>query len=197
MPLWLGAKSAYRRLNNRRRRKVDEQTLMQNRIREEEKKRQMAEEARRRPPEKPAQSVQRAPQPEPSDPVTSTTPQTGRRDHRGPMRMDYLYRFWDAFGDDGFKRLVEKGLSVEPPSATPTPDPATPPSSRAPPPLHGIIGNGGYDRTSGNSVYCASAIRWKPSGFQMQRSLWPHVASSHGGHHHRNELKLQPACSPR
>ena len=143
--------------------KVDEQTLMQNRIREkEEKKRQMAEEARRTPPEKPAQSVQRAPRPEPSDPVTNL----GERPKLvvgitvDQMRMDYLYRFWDAFGDDGFKRLVEKGFVCGDHHFGYAPTYTGPGHASiftgTSPRSHGIIGNDWYDRTSGNSVYCAS-----------------------------------------
>ena len=25
------------------------------------------------------------------------------------MRYDYIYRFWDNFGDDGFKKLINEG----------------------------------------------------------------------------------------
>ena len=29
------------------------------------------------------------------------------------MRMDYLYRYWDKFGDDGFKRLMGEGYTCK------------------------------------------------------------------------------------
>ncbi|MFZ1799142.1 MAG: alkaline phosphatase family protein, partial [Chitinophagaceae bacterium] len=29
------------------------------------------------------------------------------------MRWDYLYRYYDRFGDDGFKRLLQNGFSCE------------------------------------------------------------------------------------
>src|SRR5688572_10039896 len=29
------------------------------------------------------------------------------------MRYDYIYRYWDKFGNDGFKRLVNEGFSCK------------------------------------------------------------------------------------
>ena len=98
--------------------KVDEQTQMQNRMREkDEMKQQMAERGEKTPPKRPAQPVQRAQRPTPKPPAPTTN--LGERPKLvvgitvDQMRMDYLYRFWDAFGDDGFKRLVEKDLCAE------------------------------------------------------------------------------------
>ena len=76
------------------------------------------------------------------------------------MRMDYLYRFWDAFGDDGFKRLVEKGFVCADHHFGYAPTYTGPGHASiftgTTPRSHGIIGNDWYDRKAGSSVYCAA-----------------------------------------
>jgi len=75
------------------------------------------------------------------------------------MRYDYLTRFWNHYGDGGFKRLVSEGFNCKnnhfnyaPTSTGPghtSVYTGTTPSS------HGIIGNGWYDKESNSNVYCA------------------------------------------
>ena len=145
--------------------KVDEQTQLQNRMREkDEMKKQMAERGEKTPPKKPAQPVQRAPRPTPKPPTPKTN--LGQRPKLvigitvDQMRMDYLYRFWDAFGDDGFKRLVERGFVCGDHHFGYAPTYTGPGHASiftgTTPRSHGIIGNDWYDRKTGASVYCAS-----------------------------------------
>ena len=76
------------------------------------------------------------------------------------MRMDYLYRFWDAFGDGGFKRMIEDGFVCGDHHFGYAPTYTGPGHASiytgTTPRTHGIIGNDWYDRSSGASVYCAS-----------------------------------------
>lgn len=74
------------------------------------------------------------------------------------MRLDYLYRYWDDFTEDGFKRLVNGGTfcSNNHYSFAPT---YTGPGHASiytgtTPIVHGIIANDWYDREEG-MVYCA------------------------------------------
>ena len=145
--------------------KVDEQTQMQNRMREkDEMKKQMAERGEKTPPKNPAQPVQRAPRPIPQEPEPKTN--LGERPALvvgitvDQMRMDYLYRFWDAFGDGGFKRMIEDGFVCGDHHFGYAPTYTGPGHASiytgTTPRTHGIIGNDWYDRSSGASVYCAS-----------------------------------------
>ena len=145
--------------------KVDEQTQMQNRMREkDELKKQMAERGEKTPPKKPAQPVQRAPRPTPQPPAPKTN--LGERPKLivgitvDQMRMDYLYRFWDAFGDDGFKRLVEQGFVCGDHHFGYAPTYTGPGHASiftgTTPSGHGIISNDWYNRKDGEGIYCAS-----------------------------------------
>ena len=76
------------------------------------------------------------------------------------MRYDYLTRFWNHYGEGGFKRLAEQGFNCKnhhfnyaPTSTGPghtSVYTGTTPSS------HGIIGNNWYDKEQDAIVYCAS-----------------------------------------
>lgn len=75
------------------------------------------------------------------------------------MRMDYLYRYWDDFGDGGFKRLIQQGLVCGDHHFGFAPTYTGPGHASiytgTTPRLHGVIANDWYDRKSGESVYCA------------------------------------------
>jgi len=74
------------------------------------------------------------------------------------MRYDFLTRFRDKYGDDGFKRLVGEGFSFG--NARLDYVPTTTCSGHAsiytgaPPSVHGVIGNRWFDRASGEEMYC-------------------------------------------
>lgn len=75
------------------------------------------------------------------------------------MRYDYLYRFWDLFGEGGFKELVKGGYSCTNTHYNYVPTYTGPGHASiftgTTPWMHGIIGNYWYERETGKSVYCA------------------------------------------
>ncbi|PIQ22041.1 MAG: alkaline phosphatase family protein [Cytophagales bacterium CG18_big_fil_WC_8_21_14_2_50_42_9] len=74
------------------------------------------------------------------------------------MRYDYLYRYWDKYGNDGFKRLIQDGFSYENAHYNYVPTYTGPGHASiytgTTPAIHGIIGNNWYDRATGKDVYC-------------------------------------------
>jgi predicted AlkP superfamily pyrophosphatase or phosphodiesterase len=74
------------------------------------------------------------------------------------MRYDYLYRYWDKYGEDGFKRLLLEGFSYENAHYTYTPTYTGPGHASiytgTTPAIHGIVGNDWYDRSTGRNRYC-------------------------------------------
>ncbi len=76
------------------------------------------------------------------------------------MRYDYLTRFWDHYGDDGFKRLVNNGFNCKNNHYNYAPTSTGPGHASiytgTTPSIHGIIGNNWYDKQGGKIVYCAS-----------------------------------------
>lgn len=74
------------------------------------------------------------------------------------MRWDYLYRFNNRYGADGFKRLLREGFSCEnafiPYVPTVTAVGHTSVYTGSVPALHGIIGNTWFSKETGRSVYC-------------------------------------------
>ena len=74
------------------------------------------------------------------------------------MRWDYLYRFNERYGSDGFKRLLSQGFSAEntfvPYVPTYTAVGHTCVYTGSIPAISGIIGNNWFDKASGKSVYC-------------------------------------------
>lgn len=84
------------------------------------------------------------------------------------MRYDYLTRFWNRFGDEGFKRLVSEGYNLRNnhfnyiPTYT-GPGHASTYTGSAPE-SHGIIGNNWYDRYNQEYVYCVEDMSVEPVG---------------------------------
>jgi predicted AlkP superfamily pyrophosphatase or phosphodiesterase len=76
------------------------------------------------------------------------------------MRYDYLTRFWNHYGDDGFKRLVNDGFNCKNNHFNYAPTSTGPGHTSVytgtTPSIHGIIGNNWYDKDSDQEVYCAS-----------------------------------------
>lgn len=76
------------------------------------------------------------------------------------MRADYLYRYWNDFGEGGFKRLVAGGFVCGDHHFGYAPTYTGPGHASiftgTTPAFHGIIANDWYDRQAGGSVYCAS-----------------------------------------
>jgi predicted AlkP superfamily pyrophosphatase or phosphodiesterase len=84
------------------------------------------------------------------------------------MRYDYLTRFADRYGDDGFNRILKNGFSLENayynfiPTYTAVGHASiftgTSPSN------HGIISNNWYDKVLKQSIYCVADANYKTIG---------------------------------
>lgn len=75
------------------------------------------------------------------------------------MRLDYLYRYWHLFGNDGFKRLVNDGFICTNHHFDYGPTVTAPGHASiytgTTPAIHGIIANDWHERNAGNA-YCTS-----------------------------------------
>jgi len=84
------------------------------------------------------------------------------------MRWDYLYRYYDRYSNDGFKRLLNGGFSCENtfinhlPSVTAIGHATI--YTGSVPSLHGISGNEWTDQLTGKTVYCVSDSTVLPVG---------------------------------
>jgi predicted AlkP superfamily pyrophosphatase or phosphodiesterase len=74
------------------------------------------------------------------------------------MRWDYLYKYKDRYGEDGFNRLLSKGFSCENTIITHLPTYTAVGHAGiytgSIPAFHGIVGNNWFDKQSGKMVYC-------------------------------------------
>ncbi|MBX7108333.1 MAG: alkaline phosphatase family protein [Chitinophagales bacterium] len=76
------------------------------------------------------------------------------------MRYDYIWRFWDLYGEGGFKKLVNDGFLCRNTHynyflTTTAPGHASIYTGTTPA-IHGIVDNGWYDRASGAEIYCVT-----------------------------------------
>lgn len=75
------------------------------------------------------------------------------------MRFDYLSRFWDRFGEDGFRRIVGEGFICRNHHFGYAPTSTGPGHASVytgtTPSMHGVIGNNWFDKDAGEEVYCA------------------------------------------
>lgn len=74
------------------------------------------------------------------------------------MRYDYIYRYWDKFGNDGFKRLVNEGFFCRNTNFNYVPTFTGPGHASiytgTTPAVHGIIANDWFVKASGKGTYC-------------------------------------------
>lgn len=74
------------------------------------------------------------------------------------MRYDYLYRFWDKYGDNGIKKLVKQGFNFKNNQYSYVPTYTGPGHASvytgSVPAINGIIGNNWYSREQNKMVYC-------------------------------------------
>jgi predicted AlkP superfamily pyrophosphatase or phosphodiesterase len=74
------------------------------------------------------------------------------------MRYDYIYRFWNKYGNGGFKRLVNQGYFCRNTHFNYAPTYTAPGHASiytgATPSVHGIIGNSWFVREENKSTYC-------------------------------------------
>lgn len=84
------------------------------------------------------------------------------------MRNDYLYRYWDRFGEGGFKRLVKEGYYYRNTHYNYVPTYTGPGHASiytgTTPRFHGIIGNDWYQRKDNKMVGCVKDVNTKTIG---------------------------------
>ena len=75
------------------------------------------------------------------------------------MRFDYLTRFYNKYGEGGFKRMIDEGFNCKNNHFNYIPTYTGPGHTSiytgTTPKYHGIIGNNWYDKNNRESVYCA------------------------------------------
>ncbi|GAA4316837.1 alkaline phosphatase family protein [Pontixanthobacter gangjinensis] len=88
------------------------------------------------------------------------------------MRYDYLTRFWDQFGNDGFKRLVNNGYTFKNTHFNYVPTYTGPGHASVftgtTPAYHGIISNSWFNKFEGQFVYCVNDSSVKSVGTQTR-----------------------------
>lgn len=86
------------------------------------------------------------------------------------MRWDYLYRFYNKYGNEGFKRLLNTGYSLNnvhiPYVPTVTALGHACIYTGSVPAIHGIAGNDWTDKETGKNVYCTTDESVQPVGTQ-------------------------------
>ncbi|MCO5233986.1 MAG: alkaline phosphatase family protein [Chitinophagales bacterium] len=76
------------------------------------------------------------------------------------MKQDYLFRFWNLFGEEGFKKLVNEGYNFANcqysyfPTYTAAGHACI--GTGATPSVNGIVGNDWYENITGEKMYCVS-----------------------------------------
>ncbi len=84
------------------------------------------------------------------------------------MRYDYLTRFYERFGEGGFKRMIRDGFSCKNHHFDYIPTTTAPGHASiftgTTPQNHGIIGNSWYDKISKQNVYCVEDNTVSPVG---------------------------------
>lgn len=84
------------------------------------------------------------------------------------MRQEYLYRFYDKYGQGGFKRLMNDGFMLKNAHYNYAPTVTGPGHASVytgtTPAVHGIIGNEYYDKTGRHFVNCVEDSLYKPVG---------------------------------
>ncbi len=88
------------------------------------------------------------------------------------MRFDYVYRFWNKFGNDGFKRLMNQGYNCRNTNFNYVPTFTGPGHTSiytgTTPAIHGIIANNWYEREKNKYVYCVSDPDVKSVGSEVE-----------------------------
>ncbi|WP_052252052.1 alkaline phosphatase PafA [Kaistella solincola] len=99
------------------------------------------------------------------------------------MRWDYLYRYYDKYQNDGFKKLLKEGYSLNNVHINYVPTYTavghTTVYTGSVPAIHGIAGNDWFDKKTGKNVYCTTDESVQPvgststkSGSHSPKNLW-------------------------
>jgi Uncharacterized proteins of the AP superfamily len=80
------------------------------------------------------------------------------------MRYDYLFRYWDKLGDDGFKKMITNGYLFKNANYSHIPTYTAPGHatiySGCTPSQHGIVANEWYDESFKVNKYCVDDKRF-------------------------------------
>jgi predicted AlkP superfamily pyrophosphatase or phosphodiesterase len=116
------------------------------------------------------------------------------------MRQEYLYRFYDKFGDDGFKRLMNQGFMMKNAHFNYIPTKTGPGHSSVytgtTPRVHGVIANDWYEKSSGGNMYCAGdstveAVGGSPSAGKISaRNMLTTTITDELGQFFQNRSKI-------
>jgi len=99
------------------------------------------------------------------------------------MRYDYLTRFANHYGEDGFRRLINRGFSCKNNhfnyAQTSTAPGHASVYTGSTPSVHGIIGNNWYDKMNHRMVYCVSDTAYTSIGTNADAGrMSPHRLNS-------------------
>lgn len=91
------------------------------------------------------------------------------------MRQDYIYRYWDKFGNGGFKKLIQEGYFFKNAHFNYVPTYTGPGHASiytgTSPATHGIIANDWYDKETNAVVYCTDDKDAKTIGSDSKAGL--------------------------
>jgi len=91
------------------------------------------------------------------------------------MRVDFLYRYWDNFGEDGFRRLVREGSFQRDAHFNYAPTQTAPGHASiytgTTPSRHGIVANHPYDRAARRTYYIALDTAVSAVGTNSRKAL--------------------------
>lgn len=95
------------------------------------------------------------------------------------MRQDYLYRFWDKYSEEGFKKLINQGFNCKNTHYNYVPTYTGPGHASVytgtTPAYHGIAANDWYDRKLKRTVYCVEDTTVNPlAGSDKESKMSPH-----------------------
>ena len=89
------------------------------------------------------------------------------------MRFDYLYKYWNKFGDGGFKRLINEGYQCKNLQYNYVPTYTGPGHSSiytgTTPDRHGIISNDWFNRETNSGIYCTEDKSVKTIGSSTEK----------------------------
>jgi predicted AlkP superfamily pyrophosphatase or phosphodiesterase len=89
------------------------------------------------------------------------------------MRFDYIYKYWNKYGDGGFKRLVNGGYQCKNLQYNYVPTYTGPGHSSiytgTTPERHGIISNDWFNRETNRSIYCSEDPSVKTIGSKTEK----------------------------
>lgn len=116
------------------------------------------------------------------------------------MRQEYLYRFYDKFGNDGFKRLMNKGFMMKNAHYNYVPTYTGPGHTSiytgTTPRVHGVIANDWYEKKSGSNMYCAGdstvqAVGGSPNAGKISaRNMLSTTITDELGQFYQNRAKI-------